>query len=62
MTYLDGVQYEASITPGVGSYNTALLRVYISLFSQNQPIYLKNIKNLFQDRELFTKIRTKCLN
>ena len=29
MTYLDGVQYEASTTPGVGSYNTTIERVII---------------------------------
>ena len=27
LTYLDNVQYEASITPGVGSYNTTIERV-----------------------------------
>lgn len=36
MTYLDGVQFEADRTPGVGSYNTTLNRVILHLFSQNQ--------------------------
>ena len=30
MTYLDGVQYEASLTPGVGKYNTRT-RVILSI-------------------------------
>ena len=38
MTYLDAVQYEASITPGVGNYNTTIERVIFLLYSLNQLI------------------------
>lgn len=34
-TYLDGIQYEASMTPGVGSYQTTFSRVPSILFSLN---------------------------
>lgn len=39
MTYLDGIQYEAAQTPGVGKYNTRT-RVIIILFSQNPVLFI----------------------
>jgi hypothetical protein len=37
-TYLDAVQYEATTTPGVGSYNPTSARVIIHLFSRNPQL------------------------
>lgn len=35
-TYLDAVQYEATTTPGVGSYNPTSVRVTLFSLSQSQ--------------------------
>lgn len=46
VTYLDGVQFDADQTPGVGSYNTTLDRVLAWIFSRNQPLCSTNANSL----------------
>jgi hypothetical protein len=61
VTYLDGVQFDADQTPGVGSYNTTLDRVLAWIFSQNQPLCSTNANSLEAGvREAVSKESKRC--
>ena len=61
ITYLDGVQYEATLTPGVGKYNTRV-RVHIYLYSPNHQELLEKINQKTGGKNIQNKAKRSHKN